>query len=976
MGKRKKPLTLIALLREIGSAPGRYLALTAIVALGVGFFAGLRICRDDMAETASGYLGRQNLFDYRLLSTVGFDDEAEKALVDDPAVSEAECAYACDAQYLTEDGAAAVAKFHSLTEKINRPLLTAGRLPENDGECAVDCRFFPESVIGTELVLTEDSAENFTRESFTVTGLCFSPLYLNYERGATNLGTGSVSCFVILHPTAFTAEAYTEAYVTLKDAPAAFHDGYRDYAESMADRMEDLLDGVSVARLDRATADARGEIADGEAELADAREELDRAKNEDLPKLRDGIAEAEDGIGQLEDGISKAEKALDDFPAIREQTRAAVLDEIATALGLPAEVIPADHPAVLAALSDADAELDRQEDALRETLQSLRDKRTETAELRDELKNALSDAEEAVRDGEESIKEHEAELADAKEELRKVEDVRTYALDRFANVGYACFENDVAIVEGISRVFPVFFFLVAALVCATTMTRMIAEERTQIGTRKALGYTAGQISRKYLLYAGSAALVGTAGGYALGTGIIPEIIWKVYQIMYGSFAPLCHVFVPHLLAVSFAAAVLCTVGTAWVTGRAVLSERPAALIRPKAPKAGKRILLERIPFLWRRMSFLHKVSARNILRYRNRLWMMILGIGGCFALLLTGAGIRDSITGIVEVQYGRVAHYDYAVTVSDELTEEEREVFALETAPSVKKILWLHESSAEVRSGAGVKTAYLVIPEDTGELFREMITLEKDGEELSFPESGTCTIDAHLAEQLNLSPGDPVTITSGGVAAQLTVSSVCENYVNSYVYMTPATFRDAFGTDAEVKTAYVTAPEGTDPYAGGALLLDREDVVNVTVSRAVKDRIAGFLGNLDYIVLLVIVCAGLLAFIVLYELTEINITERTREIATVKVLGFYRGETASYVFRENRVLTLLGSLAGIPMGFLLHRFVMSRIKVDMVYFVPRVSPLSCLFAFLLTCVFAALVHLAMRRRIAGIPMAESLKSVE
>lgn len=979
MKKKKKNLTLRSLWREILHHPGRYLAITAIVALGVGFFAGLRICSDDMVATASGYFDGQELFDFHLLSSVGFDDEAIEDLRADPAVALAEGAYACDAVYLTEDGSGEVAKFHSVPSSINLPLVTAGRLPENAGECALDCRAFSESSIGTVLTLygtAEDWGEDFTCGSFTVTGLCFSPLYLNYERGATNLFTGNVSCFIYLHPSAFASEAYTEAFVTLQGAPEAFANDYRDFADERAEEIETLLDRVSASRMLRATAGARLEIADGEAILNDAREALNKVKNENIPKLKDGIAEAEDGVRQLKDGIAEAEAALANVGETREESHAAVLAQVAASLGIPADLIPADHPAVQAAFAEVDALLASSETAIRDTLGTLNASLAEAEDLLNGLKTNLTDAEEAAAEGEQTIREHESELTSAREALRKAEDVRNYVLDRYTNVGYACFENDASIVEGISRVFPVFFFLVAALVCATTMTRMITEERTQIGTLKALGYTANRISAKYILYAGSAALVGSASGYALGTWLIPELIWKVYQIMYGPFSKLSHVSSPMLTAVSFAAAAVCSVGTAWITGRAVLSERPAELIRPKAPKAGKRIFLERVRFLWRRMSFLHKVSARNILRYKNRLWMMILGIGGCCALLLTGAGVQDSISGIVDVQFGEVTHYDYAITLNDPLTAAQREAFARETAPAAESILWLHESTAEVRTENGTKTAYLVVPEDTGERFAEMITMKDSGGLLSFPETGEVAVDAHLAEQLGLARGSVVTVMSGGVAAELKVSSVFDNNVNSYLFLTQETYRAAFGTDAQMKTAYAAAPDGADPYEGGALFLDREDVANVTITQAVKDRIAGFLHNLNYIVLLVIVCAGLLSFTVLYELTEINITERTREIATVKVLGFYRGETASYVFRENRVLTLLGALAGLPMGYCLHRFVISRIKVDMVYFIPRISLRTYFFALLLTFAFTAVVHLFMRRRIAGIQMAESLKSVD
>ena len=974
---KRKHLDLTALLREILHNPGRYLAMIAILGLGVGFFAGLRICRDDMVATGSAYLGRQNLFDLHLICGVGFDDEAVRRLQSADFVREAEGGYAFDGLFLANDGSEAAARFLSVPERVNRPLLTLGRLPERADECALDCRFFPEDVVGKTFALSGaagDGESHFTGTEFTVTGLCFSPLYLNYERGTTALGTGSVSCFVYLAPEAFVSEAYTEAYVTLTDAPEAFSEGYRDFSDEILPRAEALLEEAAAERMDRATAPARGEIADGERELSDAREALDQAEKEDLPKLEDGIAEAEDGIRQLQDAIGEIEDTLASFDSLRESARAAALEQISAALGIPPGMLPADHPAAESALAQADAELDAREKEARAAADELRGKLADTVSLRDELNLALRDAEEEIAENRRTLDEKTRELEDAKEELAALEKRKNYVLDRFTNVGYACFENDAAIVQGISRVFPIFFFLVAALVCATTMTRMITEERTQIGTRKALGYSGGAIARKYLLYAASASVIGSVGGWLLGTSLIPEIIWKVYEIMYGPIARLTHVSSPLLFGVSFASAALCSVGTAWITGRAVLAERPAELIRPKAPKSGRRVFLERIPFLWRRMSFLHKVCARNILRYKNRLWMMILGIGGCTALLITGAGIRDSISGVVDIQYGRIAHYDYEVMTADPLSGEERA--ELEELPAVESILWLHESSVEVRSAKTARTSVLVVPEESGKGFEDMITLERSGSPVSFPEDGSCTVDVHLAEHLGVKPGETLTIAVGEDMAQLMLESVCDNCVNSYVYLSPETYRAAFGKDAAIKTAYIRAPAELDPYEGGAMLLECEDVVNVTVTRAVRDRIASFLHNLYYIVLLVIVCAGLLAFIVLYELTEINITERVREIATIKVLGFYRGETAAYVFRENRVLTLLGSLAGIPLGILLHRFVMGQIKVDLVSFVPRIALLTFVFALVMTFLFEAVVHLFMRRRIARIPMAESLKSVE
>ena len=523
-------------------------------------------------------------------------------------------------------------------------------------------------------------------------------------------------------------------------------------------------------------------------------------------------------------------------------------------------------------------------------------------------------------------------------------------------------------------VFPVFFFLVAALVCMTTMNRMVDEERTQIGVLKAMGYGRAQIMSKYLFYSGSAALLGSAIGYSLGVTGLPWIIWEIYGLLYG-FAPLEYVVLPTLASSSFAAALLCSMGATWLSCRMELKRPASELIRPKTPRAGKRVFLEYISPVWRRLSFLHKVSVRNVLRYRSRLVMMVLGIGGCTALLCTGFGIRDSIAHVADDQFDRITLYDYAVTFQDGQTRESAAAFLDRHGWTEEEALLVHSGSVDVQSPEGSKPVYLVISaSDTLEGF---LSLHNSEGPVAYPGRDEVVLSGGLAESLGVNVGDTVTLTIGKLGAMETVvSGLCDNYVFNYAYLSAQTYREHLYEDPDFSTLYVMAHEGADPYEEGAALLEDDDVGAVAVNEATRDRVDSMLSRLNYIVLVVGLCAAALAFIVLYNLTNINVTERVREIATIKVLGFYQNEVAAYVFREINILSILGSLAGLGMGKALHAFVMAQIRIDSMTFSSRIAPLSYLTAFVMTLLFTAVISLGMRPRLRRIDMAESLKSIE
>lgn len=569
-----------------------------------------------------------------------------------------------------------------------------------------------------------------------------------------------------------------------------------------------------------------------------------------------------------------------------------------------------------------------------------------------------------------------AELDSAEKQIKNINHADTYVLDRDTNAGYVCFESDTNVVQSVASVFPVFFFLVAALVCLTTMTRMIADQRTQIGIMKALGYSSGAIIGKYMFYSGSATVFGCIFGIAAGSFAFPAIVWFGYGLIY-NLSGLTFTMNWPLAAGITAANLAVTLLVTWYCCAKELKCAPAELIRPKAPEAGKRILLERIPVVWNDMSFMQKVSARNIMRYKKRIFMMLLGIGGCTALVLTALGLNDTIQNVVTRQYDDIILYDYEITMAYDMNEEEQEIFFRDAGDDIKDAVFLYRGLAEVSDGDAIKNATLTVTD--GKRLYKYIDLSYDGEPIDYPGRGEAAINYNLARQLGgIEVGDEIKLTtSEKKELTVTVSALFDNYVDSFVFISPETCEEQLGEVPEYKSALANAPDGADVNrCAEALTHDVDGVRGVTLSTDIKERMSSMLDGLLVVVAAIILCAGLLAFIVLYNLTNINISERIREIATLKVLGFYPNEAAHYVFRENLILTGAGAVFGLGLGVALHAFVMNAIKVDMMYFKPHISFLSFAVSIVITFVFAVIVNAIMRRRIDNIDMAGALKSIE
>lgn len=1024
--------------REIRQSFGRYAAILAIVALGVGFFVGLMVVTPAMVRNGGRYLNSHDLYDLRLLSTLGFEKDSVDAFTGREDIKAVEGAVSSDFLAVDESGKSRVLVAQTLLKVQNQVELKEGRLPEAADEIVVDSSLFSKDDIGKTIQVSDENSEEtadlFAYDVYTIVGVADASYYINYQRGSTTLGTGRVSGFVYMLPDGFDTDYYTEIFVRLDQNDRIYSDVYKkkiedlktwaepiaeqeaqnrydslkaDAQQKVDDAQKELRDQTADARTDLEEAkqkltDGQKELADGKEQIADAKKQLQQAKQtlaQKQTELNNGRAQLVDGRSQLEAGQVQldsaraqlnaaiaaaqsagsqagAESGVSGSAAVSLAQQLAQLDAQQAALDAQRNQLESSEAELTAGekqLAAAKRELSSQEEQLNEQEQKLADAEKELADGQKEYEDGLQTLDEKTADAKE-------EIADAQKQIDEIQEPDVYVLGRDTNIGYASYENDSTIVAGIAKVLPFFFFLVAALVCMTTMNRMVEEQRTQIGVLKALGYSEARIMGKYLFYAGSAAGIGSVIGFLIGSTIFPTVIWNAYKIMYhmGDYELM---FDPGLAAASLAVALFCSVGVTWLTCRYELMSTAANLIRPKSPKSGRRVWLEHIPLLWNHMSFLAKVSVRNVFRYKQRFFMMVIGIGGCTALLVTGYGIKDTIADIADMQYEEVQLYDMSATLKEGYPDADAADFSeLTGALSESSKDWMPfcEISMDLTGRSGVKTANVVIPQDTGAAQEYIRLRTEEGEDIPWPGEEEAVISAKLARKCGIRVGDTVTLrTEDGEKLKVKVTALSRNYIYNYVYISPETWELDNGSDPVYKSIYIHASEGAQENRELSEKLLACDIVSaVAVNADMLSQINKMMGSLDAVVLLVILCAGALAFIVIYNLTNINITERIREIATIKVLGFRPKETAAYVFRENVVLTALGTIVGLGAGICLHRFVIANIDVDMVTFQPRVLPFSFVKSILLTFVFMVIVDVVMYLKLERINMAESLKSVE
>lgn len=771
--------------------------------------------------------------------------------------------------------------------------------------------------------------------------------------------------------------------------------------------------------LDKKENQVKSEISSAEKAISSASEKLSLSEIElnkqinvfntskdsaqqEINKAKDKLKEQEDEVGKLKEYIASIEQVLSNEYLDEEKRK-----ELEFILEKSKQKLEVSE----IALSQAREEIAKQEQVFKDTQNKLLLAKTDIEknkelinsqksnldvkkkEAESEFKNARYKLEQGKKELEKgqatylkNKKEVEFKLQKAQDEIdreeKKIKDIKNgkwYILDRNTNYGFVDYKNSANSIESISKIFPVFFFSLAALICLTTMTRMVDEQRINIGTMKALGYDTGSIMLKYILYSLLASVLGSVLGNLIGLTVFPSVIYNAYASMTYTLPKVTLVFSVRLIVLSTLIAILTTTLASVYSCYKELKEVPSMLMRPKAPTEGKRILLERISFIWNRLNFTQKVTFRNLFRYKKRFFMTVIGIAGCSALLLTGFGIKDSISSIVDNQYGQIIKYNLTLNYGKDVdknskTKEEK---VIDSDDRINNCLNIKNKSYKVISNSVEKDVNIVVPENINEI-NKFITLKNrvSNKKYTLNNKGVF-ITEKLAKLLKVKDGDSIVLKNeDNKEFKVKVSGIVENYVGHYLYMSPKLYKNTFNENVKFNEVLINTKDGISQDKLGKDMMNLDNVNSATFNTNAKSSFSDMITNLNSVVILIIVSAGALAFIVLYNLTNVNISERIREIATIKVLGFYDNEVSSYVFRENIILTVIGTILGLILGVFLHKFIMTTAELEFVMFGRDIKPISFILSGMLTFIFATLVNLCMYFKLKKVKMVESLKSVD
>ncbi len=908
---------------EIKNSFGRFMSIFVIIALGCGFFSGIKATMPDMKDSAWRYFNENKLADITLKSNYGVKYEDIDSMVGLDGVKGVMPGYSKDVFY-SYNGKNIILKAISYKSKsnlsgendLNKLVLEDGRLPEKSGECVIEKKISsPDTFkIGETLKISEpdesrELSESLKHDEYKIVGIAYSPAYIGYERDKTNVGQGSVDSNIFISEEDFVSDYYTEMYVTFNGLCELepFSDEYKKKVSMFSKKAESAFS---------------------------------ECVNKRYLTLRE---QAQDRIDSLQKDAQAYERLLDSDDntlSYLEQSLKAQMSE----------------------LSPDSAEYKTAASTLDRVRMLLDARRSSNKNVLAEMENELVTA--------------RLQIASAKQQLDEMAKPQIYISDRFDSADYSSYNEDSNRVDNIAKVFPVFFIIVAALVCLTTMTRMVDEQRTQIGTYKALGYSGATIALKYIIYACIATVFGSTIGIIIGLRVFPAVIFNAYKILYN----LPMVDTPfkwdyYILCTVCALAV--TVSAVAVTLKSVLIHQPSQIMRPKTPPAGKRVFLEKIPFIWNRLSFLSKVTVRNLLRYKKRFLMSVIGIAGCTALVITGFGLKNSISAIADKQFKEVFLYDGAAAVNtDKLRSSEDIERSLSDYREISQYLLQSSQSFDAKANDLRQSVSVSVPQNPEEL-NDYISLKSvsGGKECKLS-SGGAVITNKLSKLLKLKVGDSITLSNGTKTAGVRIDAIAENYAMHYVYMSPQAYKNVFGEEASFNTVLINLKGGVDNDEFASKMIASEDFLGISYLEDTGENFNDSMQSLDIIIWVLIICAAALAIVVLYNLANINITERVREIATIKVLGFYDGEVSAYIYRENAVSTAIGILLGFVLGVFLHRFVVTTAEIDLVMFDRSLVWWAFPLAAALTVLFAVVVNFVLFFKLRKIKMVESLKSVE
>ncbi len=952
----------------------RFISILVIVLLGVGFFTGIRETSPNMKDSLDAYFKKENVYDISLMSTWGITDDEINDLKNKGY--NVEGSYSFDTLIHIDDDY--VAKVHSYDKNatMNKLVVIEGRLPHSNNECVIEKnKDVGHYKLGDKIIIDDGILKE---KELTIVGFVKSPLYVSLERGSTKLLNGKVNFYMYSLITNFDSDVFTEAYIDLNTEDSTFSDKYTSLRDSEVKKLENISDEYRDKRFNDEKNDALKELNDNiekyNKEKEDTYKKLDdaldkinktekelksnltklnnnekKAKTEFANKkkeLNNNKKEVENGIRELKKNISYMESVGMDTTELKAQL--SNLEKTLTTINNGYNTLLKQETKTYNEIKSGKAKIENAKKKLESS----------KVELADNRKKADAEFEDAYK-----------KIEDARKEIDELEKPEWYVLDLDSNLGYYQFSQDSERIAKIAKVFPVLFYLVAILVSLTTMTRMVEEERSELGTLKSLGYEDNQILFKYMLYALLASVIGSILGVIIGTKTIPKIIYGMYCLMYtlGEFVSKVDL-VSYLIGTFIA--IGCIMLSTYLAVKKSLKEVPAELLRPKSPKAGKRVLLERIPFIWNRLSFSRKVTVRNVFRYKKRFLMTILGISGCTGLIIAGFGLQDCIIDMVPNQYEKIFSYDLEITFDKDNKNINKDYEEISKFKEFSKTLKADKDSIELTNIDTNQTIQIIIPFED---YKDFIQIKNRRTNEYYDLNDKVIVSEKLYKLLKLKNDDELDIKLNDNTYKTKVGGSTENYIMHYIYMSKKEYNsDSFNT-MFVKINNLTEESRN---ALSKKLKEYDSVSKLTYNSLSRSIFDDAMKNLGSITIILIVSAGLLAFVVLYNLSNINISERKRELASIKVLGFYDSEVYKYVSRENTILTVIGMTFGCLIGYVLTMYLIKTCEFDITMFSPKISIYSYIYSLLITLGFTILVNIATYFALKKIKMVESLKSVE
>ena len=963
-------LLLKSTMIKIKKSMGRFISILLIVALGMGFFAGIRSSSPSMFTTINEYFNKNNLMDVKILSTMGLTNDDASALKEIDSTIKVIPSHSID---VLENGSAI--RIHALSDVVNKVTLTNGRMPKNINECLGDKDKYK---IGDKLTFTGNT-EYLKSKTCTITGTIDSVLYIAKDKGIASTGNGKLESYIFMLDDVFNMDYYTEIYLLMdKGNISAYSDEYQKMYDELYAKLLEIKPIREAIRYEEILKEATDKINKIEKE---AKSKINDAKKE-LTKALNNLNNNKNKLEQEQEKINKTINELDN--KLKEQSlNKYTIDTAINSISITIDNLTSE----LNTLDKDSAEYQAKYEYLNtvkkeknnlETIKSTYNKLDAAQEKIDKSMSELNTGYDKYNENKEKLAKEEETLQnkinDAKKELNTIEQPIWYIQNRSDNNGFTNFYDDASVVEKIANIFPLFFIIIVALIILNTITRMIEEERTEIGTLKSLGYSNFNIIIMYILYSFIASLIGTFFGLLGGYLIIPNVIYNIYDVTY-ILPKLIITISPLSFIIMILTGVILIVSVTIFACLKELKDVPATLLRPKAPKKGKKVLLENIKVIWSKLSFIWKITIRNLFRYKKRIIMTIVGVSGSTALLIAGFGLKDSISNIANIQYNKIIKYDALVVFDKSYNDIENNIKEALKNNNINDYLKIHEDSYTFMSKDNkINNAYLMATDSD---INKYISLKdiNTNKEIKIPDYGVI-ITRKMADILNVKENDNIEIrNSSNKLFILNVKGIVENYTLNYIYMNDYYYKIIFDEELKYNSLLINSDNfNKEKLSKELIALDSVNMINYT-----SDNITTFdnmINGINNIVYLIIVCACLLSVIILYNLTIININERKREIATLKVLGFNDKEISSYVYREILILTIMGIILGIFLGKQLHMFIINSSEPDNMVFIKEIKTLSYIFSALFVFIFMFIVRILTYFRLIKIDMIESLKSVE